>query len=122
MHRNFDGSSRLPEFPARRARSRGHVYWLPLAVLITGVLSSAPVAAQEAQGAQKAEEAAVTPSAMATGSGRSARVCRYEDVTGSRMGKRVCRTSEQWEARERSAKAAVRELDNKPVAGYLNEE
>ena len=116
MHLNSDDSTRLSKLPLCRTPWRRGVRWLPLVALITGLLSLGQAVAQEAQ------ETAVVPSSMPTSSGRSAKVCRHEDVTGSRMRKRVCHTPEQWEARERAAKAAVRELDDKPVAGHLNEE
>jgi|GEM_PF-764201 len=42
---------------------------------------------------------------------KNGKVCKREDVTGSRMPKRVCYTPDQWEARERAAREAVREMD-----------
>ena len=52
--------------------------------------------------------------------GKNGKVCRSEDVTGSRMKKRVCYTPEQWEARERASKEMVRELDGKSIPKDAN--
>lgn len=89
---------------------------LLLATAGIGLLSVGQVAAQDAAGPASVEGAA--PSAAETSPvkpGKNGKVCQYEDVTGSRMKKRICYTPEQWEARERAAKELVRELDAKPV-------
>ncbi|MBV2208644.1 MAG: hypothetical protein KUL77_03650 [Thermomonas sp.] len=46
---------------------------------------------------------------------QNGKVCQSEEVTGSRMKKRVCLTPEQWEARERAGKELKREMDSKPI-------
>jgi len=73
------------------------------------VLAFAPAAAQETDG--------TTPVAQAESArpNKDEKICRVEDVTGSRMRKRICHTQEQWDARERAAQNLVRELDGKPV-------
>jgi hypothetical protein len=52
--------------------------------------------------------------------GKDGKVCQYEDVTGSRMKKRVCYASAEWEAREQAAKAMVREMDGKSIPRDAN--
>ncbi|WP_310151884.1 hypothetical protein [Luteimonas sp. 3794] len=84
------------------------------ATLVAGLSFVGPAVAQDVQVSPEntnVQAAAPVPSST------SAKVCRFEDVTGSRMRKRVCHTPEQWDARERAAQAAVRELDGKSVAG-----
>ena len=65
--------------------------------------------------AQEADETTPTVSADGARPGKQEKICRFEDVTGSRMRKRICHTQEQWDARERAAEDLVRELDGKPV-------
>lgn len=51
---------------------------------------------------------------------KTGKVCQYEDVTGSRMKKRLCYTPEQWAERERVAKELKREMDDKPISKDAN--
>lgn len=76
-----------------------------------------PVGLAAAQSAAEAAPAQATaPTAQqAVKPSRGDKVCQYEDVTGSRMKKRVCYTAEQWEVRERTAKELKREMDSKPI-------
>lgn len=104
------GSIRLADVPAAHAPWRARIRHLRPTIVIIGLLSIGQAAAQEAEEAVSAQ--ASTP---VIGPGRNGKVCEYEDVTGSRMRKRVCYTPAQWEARERAAKELVRELDGKPI-------
>ena len=105
MHARFDRWIR----PARRARRGAGFRSLLLATVVTGLLSLGPVVAQET------DEVAPNASAGTAEAGKQEKICRFEDVTGSRMRKRICHTQEQWDARERAAQSLVRELDAKPV-------
>lgn len=110
MHVDSDGSislSRRSEFVASWQRCTRS---LSGAVLIIGLFSAGQAMAQEAEQAP-APAQAVAPDDL----NRNGKVCRVEDVTGSRMRKRVCHTPEQWEARERAAYRAVRELDSRSI-------
>lgn len=114
MHVDSDDS--VPPFrhsTARAAWKRG-VCRLTFVALVAGLSCVGSALAQEAQ---VREETTDVQAVASPPSGASAKVCRFEDVTGSRMRKRVCHTPEQWDARERAAQAAVRELDGKSVAG-----
>ena len=91
--------------------------WLAAAFLLL-LLPMSQASAQEAEEVAHSEAASVA--APVVQPEQAERVCSYEDVTGSRMRKRVCRTAEQWEARERAAKGLARELDAKPVAERIN--
>lgn len=104
------GSIRLHCASGTGAWRRPHIgHALVVAAAMT-LSSIGPAIAQEAE-----TDASQAPALPAPG--RNGKVCQYEDVTGSRMKKRVCHTPEQWEARERSAKEAVRELDRKSPEG-----
>lgn len=70
--------------------------------------------------AQETDDNVSEENSDSVASGGDGKVCQYEDITGSRMRKRVCHTPERWEAREMAAKNLVRELDAKPVAGENN--
>lgn len=48
--------------------------------------------------------------------GKGKKICREEEVTGSRFKKRTCFTQEQWDARERHAKEFMQEIDRKPIS------
>lgn len=87
------------------------------AALAAYLCAAGPVVAQESEGSSGAAETTVPSDAPAG----SEKICRYEEVTGSRMRKRVCQTAERWEARERTSKNLMRELDGRPVKGYVNE-
>jgi len=65
--------------------------------------------------AAQGEVVADAPPGAAPQPERNGKICEYEDVTGSRMKKRVCMTPEQYEARQRAAREAVREMDAKPI-------
>ncbi|MGY1519480.1 hypothetical protein [Luteimonas sp. A482] len=82
-----------------------------LAVAAVGLLFLGQATAQE-----PAADSAQTSAPV--GPGKNGKVCKQEDVTGSRMKKRVCHTPEQWEARERASRDLVRELDRKPAGGH----
>lgn len=109
MHVHPIGSSRPSNVPAARAPWQRRIRHLLFAIAATGLLSIGQAAAQEAGDPASAQaSASVKP-------GKNGKVCQLEDVTGSRMKKRICYTPEQWEARERAAKEVVRELDARPV-------
>lgn len=96
--------------PAARCwRPRG----LRFAILFVGLLAFGQAAAQEA--ADPAAAPATSKAGPAAKPGKERKVCRNEEVTGSLMKKRICRTPEQWEAQEQAAKEFGRELDAKPV-------
>lgn len=107
----LSATSAGPVPPTRRVRQA------LLIVLGLGVLAAGPALAQEgaATGAAEPATAEAAPAAKPGKEDRKGKVCRNEDVTGSRMPKRVCHTPEQWAARERAAKEAVREMDARPV-------
>ncbi|MCD9005040.1 hypothetical protein LDO31_02080 [Luteimonas sp. XNQY3] len=109
MHIDSDGSIPLSKYSLPSASWQRRIRHLSLAALLTGLLSVGHTTAQEAE--QPAAAQAVAPN----NPGRNGKVCRSEDVTGSRMRKRVCYTPEQWDARQRAAREAVRNLDNRPV-------
>ena len=113
MSVNHVASPRLPQTSARGARWRhfGHAL---VATAAMGLLSIGQAMAQEAD-----TEAAQAPATAVPG--KNGKVCQYEDVTGSRMKKRVCHTPEQWAARERAARDMVRELDRKSPGGPRQE-
>ncbi|MFP4518123.1 MAG: hypothetical protein ACLFQ5_01570 [Oceanicaulis sp.] len=48
-------------------------------------------------------------------------VCRTQQVTGSRMGQRVCMTSDQWNDVAESGRESTRELQRSPAAGPDNQ-
>ncbi len=81
-----------------------------------GLLSIGHAAEQEAREAASEQavaeaRAGAEPTPVAAAEPRRARkICRSEEVTGSRMKQRVCLTSEQWAARETVSRQAAREL------------
>ncbi len=92
------------------------------AVVASGALMACLAFSGQVSGqAPPPESPAATEALPADVPASNEKICRYEDVTGSRMRKRVCHTAERWEARERQSKAMVRELDDKPVRGYTHE-
>ena len=100
-------------FPVHRVRAPFRSGVLSCGLVVATALSgiSQPAAAIQNSSAQhSATDAASTPSV-----GKKGKVCKTEDVTGSRMPKRVCHTPEQWEARGRAGREAVRELDARAV-------
>lgn len=108
------GVACLISFPAA-SKAQVVIRRLSLAVLVGALSCVGQVAAQEVEAS-----AAPQPSTPVT-TGREDKVCHYEDVTGSRMKRRVCHTQERWEAQERAGKTLMRELDNRPVRGDQNE-
>lgn len=88
--------------------------------LVVGVLSFGQVVAQEVREPVPAQTTEPTqqapPASPARASRDDGKVCHFEDVTGSRMRRRVCMTHEQFDARQHSAKQLVREMDAKPVS------
>ena len=103
---------RLP-FPVPRSRRflrPGVLYCgLVVAATLSGV-GQVSAAVQDAPVQDDATEVASAPKVNKNG-----KICKTEDVTGSRMPKRVCYTPEQWEARQRAGRDAVRELDARSV-------
>jgi hypothetical protein len=47
------------------------------------------------------------------------RICRFEKVTGSNIGKRVCRTKEEIARDEEKAKQAMSQMRNKPSPAWV---
>lgn len=97
-------------------RTRRRMFDFMMFALLTAgsIFAAQSASAQEAAG--DASEESPNPVDVRPGE----KICQYEDVTGSRMRKRVCFTQERWEAREMAAKNLVRDLDAKPVAGENN--
>ncbi|MFT3754583.1 MAG: hypothetical protein QM769_01330 [Pseudoxanthomonas sp.] len=115
MHVRFIGS-RFSGIPA--ILGPGRLRQSLLAVAGIGLLFIGQAAAQQAPepaSAQAAAPATTEPGTQAAKLDKNGKVCKYEEVTGSRFKKRVCFTPEQWEAREATAKQFMRELDGKPV-------
>lgn len=111
--RNHSGESIHPSRSTARWQSSVRRL-LFVAVSVGGLMCIGQATAQEAAAAASGQTAA-------TGvQGKSGKVCRSEDVTGSRMKKRVCYTPEQWEERERAARELVRELDGKSIPKDAN--
>lgn len=106
--------ARIDALSIIRVRPRAFDFML-LAPLIA-VLTFAAQSASAQEPAENASEESSNP----VETQRNEKICRYEDVTGSRMRKRVCFTQERWDAREMAAKNLVRDLDAKPVAGENN--
>ncbi|TYT25695.1 hypothetical protein FZO89_05175 [Luteimonas viscosa] len=109
MHAHSIGSSHPSTVPAASVPQQRRIRCLLFAGAIIGLLSVGRAAAQEA-----AEPAAAQAPAPAK-PGKNGKVCQQQDVTGSRMKKRVCYTPERWQAREAAAKEMVRELDGKSI-------
>ena len=86
-----------------------------LVMAALGLLTTGTVTAQDVTGAAPAQTPTAQPTTPPAKSGKSHKVCEYEDVIGTRMKKRICLTPEQWEAREKAAKDFVREMDGKPL-------
>lgn len=103
--------SNAPTRPRDRRRHAIRV-WL-LAGAVVGMLSIGPAWSQEATA--PAQDQPDTRLAVEGEVNKNGKVCKREDVTGSRMPKRVCYTPEQWEARQRAAREAVREMDARQV-------
>ncbi|MDC7806251.1 hypothetical protein PQS31_05365 [Luteimonas sp BLCC-B24] len=95
--------------PRRRAFD-----WMLLLLIAASTFAAQLASAQESAGDASEE------SANPVETQRGEKICQYEDITGSRMRKRVCFTQERWDAREMAAKNLVRDLDAKPVAGENN--
>ena len=123
MHVCSIGSIRPSNDTAASAPGLRRIRHLLLVTASIGLLSIGQVVAQEA-GEPASGQAAAAPAAEQTSPsakpGKNGKVCKNEDVTGSRMKKRICQTPEQWEARERAAREMVRELDSKPVGKDAN--
>lgn len=115
MHIYFVGSIRRSNAPASHSPWQWSIHH-PLFAIVTviGFLTIGQAVAQEAEEPTSAQ-AETTVAQQAVVTGRNGRVCRYEDVTGSRMKRRICYTPKRWEARERAAQELVRELDAKPI-------
>ncbi|MGJ4728239.1 hypothetical protein [Luteimonas sp. SDU101] len=114
MRVNHIGSIRYPRISGAGPRWRRHIGYALVAAVTMSLLSVGLAMAQEA-GAEAAQAPAVPVP------GKNGKICQHEDVTGSRMKKRVCHTPEQWEARERAARDMVRELDRKSPGGPRDE-
>lgn len=111
---NHVASIHLPEPPVVGRRLRRHISRALVVAAALGLLFVGQAMAQEA-------ETDAAPAPATPGPGKDGKVCQYEDVTGSRMKKRVCDTPERWAARERAAKDMVRELDRKSPGGPRQE-
>ncbi len=103
-----------PLYSGTHARPRWWSKGLRTAVSCVALLAGGQALAQEAATAPAAQPDAAD-AAQSAASGRGDKVCQYEDVTGSRMRKRVCYTPQQWEARERASREFVRELDGRSI-------
>ncbi len=116
MHPSSPDPVRPPGIALACEPWRGRTRHLLFATLGASLLSIGQVTAQEARETAPAEPA--TPPAGQTAStkpGRNGRICQFEEVTGSRMKKRVCHTPEQWEARERMSRDLVRDMDRRAI-------
>lgn len=120
MNQGSIGLIGSPKASSAHAPWQSHVRSWLLVTASFALLAVGQATAQDEEGAASAQ--AVVPEAGNAAQpdkqdkpGKSRKVCEYEDVTGSRMKKRVCFTPEQWDARHRAAKDLVRELDGKPI-------
>ncbi len=72
-------------------------------------------AAAKAEGGGKSEDLAKFPKANTATAAKSAPAqpkmeCRTQEITGSRMGKRICATPEQWAQSDEAAAEAIRQM------------
>ncbi len=100
-------------FPVPRSRAFFRLGFLYCGLVVATTLSGFGQVSAAVQNA--AEQDDVTEAGSRPNVDKKGKICRTEEVTGSRMPKRVCHTPEQWEARERAGREAVRELDARSV-------
>ncbi len=72
-------------------------------------------AAAKAEGGAKSEDLARFPKTDTAAASKSAPAqpkmeCRTQEITGSRMGKRICATPEQWAQADEAAAEAIRQM------------
>ena len=64
-----------------------------------------------------ATDTQVASTAETTGAGRQKMICKKITPTGSRLGKRVCGTQEQWDAASKASEEALRAITHKSAMG-----
>lgn len=117
MHADSTRTTRPTGLPAVcRTPVHRYIGRLPLVLATLGLLILGQASAQDAAGLDSAQAALAPPATAAAKPDKNGKICQYEDVTGSRMKRRVCLTPEAWEARQKAAKDFARELDAKPVS------
>jgi len=80
------------------------VAFLPLALLVVSVPAVAQTQPQQAQPAQQPQAAPQAQSNAAPALDPNRKICKTEDLIGSRLGvSRVCKTAAQWEAQRKQA-------------------
>ena len=75
---------------------------------------AAPATAQPAPGAQT-EVSTPPPTVVARPTGDTAQVCRTEPVTGSRFGRRVCRSAVQTDEDRAASREMLRQMQGARV-------
>jgi hypothetical protein len=75
---------------------------------------AAPATAQPAPGAQT-EASATPPAGAAQPAAATAQVCRTEAVTGSRFGRRVCRSAVQTDEDRAASREMLRQMQGARV-------
>jgi hypothetical protein len=119
MHVHSEGSILFPASARwRRAVLVAAVgFGLGLAGNVLAGDEAVAAATEATAGSTPAAEASsdTTPAAAEGKQRKDGKICRSEEVTGSRMPKRVCLSAERWEARERAARELMRELDGKSI-------
>lgn len=122
MRVDSSGSSGRFDVPATPVPGVRCIRRLLFALAIVVLLTSGQAVAQDTAAGQASAQPAVAADRQAEQPEKTGKVCQYEEVTGSRMKKRLCYTPEQWAARERAAKEMKREMDGKPIGKDANGE
>lgn len=80
---------------------------------------------QASMGAQDASqpdaEAETAPQPAATAAVKEKRICRREDITGSRFTKKVCMTQSEWDHVRNATREAMRDMDSRPQNPYVDQ-
>lgn len=84
--------------------------------LIICLSFGATAAAQDSShtAGQEAEPQAEVSTKAVNTADKGKKICKYEQRTGSRFQKRLCRTEEEWEAIAEAAKSGLDEMRRQP--------
>ena len=99
---------------ATAACGQGVVAPPPTPADLPAVVPAAPAASQPAPGAQTGASA-TPPAGAARPAAATAQVCRTEAVTGSRFGRRVCRSAVQTDEDRAASREMLRQMQGARV-------
>lgn len=90
-------------------------------LFLTSVMAMSTHVQASTDATRPSTDAEEAPQPAATATAKEKRICRREDITGSRFTKKVCMTQSEWDNVRSATREAMRDMDSRPLNPYVDQ-